>query len=533
MKTTQIIAIILISLVWAAAASALDVQLSWDPNSEADLAGYKVYYGVDGLTTTEVQDVSNQTIATIAGLDPAKNYSFAVTAYNTSSIESSYSNIVTVLESVPPSVSISSPGNNARVSDTVLISASATDNVGVDKVELLVDGVLHSTVTAEPYQFSLDTKTLLPGAYSITAKAYDAAGNIGTTTISLNVVSELTPPTVSCSVPVTGSASGSVTVSCSAADDVAVTRVEFYINNVMGAAVNTIPYQYAWDTTSIPNGQYTIAAKAFDAAGNVGVSADNIVTVFNDTSAPTVSIVLPANNDTLSGTVSISASASDNVGISKVEFYLDGILKATSNGDLYSYPLDTLTTTNGSHIISAKAYDAAGNIGVSADSIVTVFNDTSAPAVSIVLPANSGTLSGTVSISASASDNVGISKVEFYLDGILKATSNGDYYGYLLDTLTIADGTHSIAAKAYDAAGNIGQSGEILISISNVPPPVAFTITDAMLALQIAVGRTIPTDSERTLLDVAPYINGSSVPDGKINVNDVIVILAKITGKII
>ena len=440
MKTTQIIAIILISLVWAAAASALDVQLSWDPNSEADLAGYKVYYGVDGLTTTEVQDVSNQTIATIAGLDPAKNYSFAVTAYNTSSIESSYSNIVTVLESVPPSVSISSPGNNARVSDTVLISASATDNVGVDKVELLVDGVLHSTVTAEPYQFSLDTKTLLPGAYSITAKAYDAAGNIGTTTISLNVVSELTPPTVSCSVPVTGSASGSVTVSCSAADDVAVTRVEFYINNVMGAAVNTIPYQYAWDTTSIPNGQYTIAAKAFDAAGNVGVSADNIVTVFNDTSAPTVSIVLPANNDTLSGTVSISASASDNVGISKVEFYLDGILKATSNGD---------------------------------------------------------------------------------------------YYGYLLDTLTIADGTHSIAAKAYDAAGNIGQSGEILISISNVPPPVAFTITDAMLALQIAVGRTIPTDSERTLLDVAPYINGSSVPDGKINVNDVIVILAKITGKII
>ncbi|MFH1029420.1 MAG: Ig-like domain-containing protein, partial [Pseudomonadota bacterium] len=298
MKTTQIIAIILISLVWAAAASALDVQLSWDPNSEADLAGYKVYYGVDGLTTTEVQDVSNQTIATIAGLDPAKNYSFTVTAYNTSSIESSYSNIVTVLESVPPSVSISSPGNNARVSDTVLVSASATDNVGVAKVELFVNGVIHSTVTSEPYQFSMDTKSLLPGAYSITAKAYDAAGNIGTTIISLNVVSELTPPTISCSVPVAGSASGTVTISCNATDDVSVTRVEFYINNVMGAAINTVPYQYAWDTTSVPNGQYTIAAKAFDAAGNVGVSTDSIVTVFNDTSAPTVSILLPANSGT-------------------------------------------------------------------------------------------------------------------------------------------------------------------------------------------------------------------------------------------
>ncbi len=533
MKTTQIIAFILISLVWAAAASALDVQLSWDPNSETDLAGYKVYYGVDGLTTTEVQDVSNQTIATIAGLDPAKNYSFTVTAYNTSSIESSYSNIVTVLESVPPSVSISSPGNNAIVSDTVLISANAADNVGVVKVELLVNGVIHSTVTAEPYQFSLDTKSLLPGAYSITAKAYDAAGNIGTTTISLNVVSELTPPTVSCSVPVTGSASGTITVSCSAADDVAVTRVEFYINNVMGAAVNTVPYQYAWDTTSVTNGQYTIAAKAFDAAGNIGISADNIVTVFNDTSAPTVSILLPANSGTLSGTLAISASATDNVGISKVEFYLDGILKATSSGGLYGYQLDTLTITNGTHIISAKAYDDAGNIGVSADSIVTVFNDTIAPTISILLPANSGTLSGSVSIGAAATDNVGISKVEFYLDGILKATSSGGLYGYQLDTLAIPDGPHSVSARAYDAAGNIGLSGEVQISVANLPPPVSFTIADAMQALQIAVGRITPTDTEKTLLDVAPYINGNSVPDGKINVNDVIVILAKVTGKIL
>ncbi|MBI5484059.1 MAG: fibronectin type III domain-containing protein, partial [Deltaproteobacteria bacterium] len=459
MKTTQIIAMILISLVWAATASALDVQLKWDPNSEVNLAGYKVYYGVDGFAAPSVQDVSNQTVATISGLDPAKNYSFAVTAYNTSSIESSYSNIITVLESIPPSISITNPGDNAKISDTVLVSASATDNTGVVKVEFLVNGNIQSTVATAPYEFTWDTRALQPGTYSITAKAYDAAGNVGTTSISAIVASELTPPTVSCSVPVTGSASGTVMVSCSATDDVAVARVEIYVNSVMAAAFNTIPYQYAWDTISVANGQYTISARAYDTAGNIGVSADSIVNVFNDTSAPTVSIILPANSGTISGTVSISASATDNVGVSKVEIYLDGILRSTSSGEVYGYQLDTLTIANGTHSISARAYDAAGNVGVSAESIVNVFNDTSAPTVSIVLPANSGTISGTVSISASATDNVGVSKVEFYLDGILKATSSGGLYGYQLDTLTIAEGIPSISAKAYDAAGNIGLSG--------------------------------------------------------------------------
>lgn len=91
------------------------VSLSWDANTESDLAGYKVYYKADSSSlpfdgTGAVEgaspvDVYNLTAATVSGLDPRRTYYFAVTAYNTTGIESPYSNIVTVLESVTTSLS--------------------------------------------------------------------------------------------------------------------------------------------------------------------------------------------------------------------------------------------------------------------------------------------------------------------------------------------------------------------------------------------------------------------------------------------
>jgi hypothetical protein len=92
-----------------------------------------------------------------------------------------------------------------------------------------------------------------------------------------------------------------------------------------------------------------------------------------DTTLPVAAITAPAAG-TVSGTVNVTASASDNVGVTKVEFYLDGTLKSTSNGPTYTWSWDTTGTPNGSHTLAAKAYDAASNVGVSADVAVTVSN---------------------------------------------------------------------------------------------------------------------------------------------------------------
>jgi hypothetical protein len=95
-----------------------------------------------------------------------------------------------------------------------------------------------------------------------------------------------------------------------------------------------------------------------------------------DTQPPTVSVTAPASGATLTGTVSVTASASDNVGVTKVEFYLDGALKSTDTTSPYAWSFDTTTTANGSHSLTAKAYDAALNVGTSAAVPVTVSNPT-------------------------------------------------------------------------------------------------------------------------------------------------------------
>jgi len=93
-----------------------------------------------------------------------------------------------------------------------------------------------------------------------------------------------------------------------------------------------------------------------------------------DTTPPTVSITAPANGATVSGTVSVTASASDNVGVTKVELYLDGVLQSTDTTSPYAWSWDSTAAANGSHALTAKAYDAATNAATSPAVNVTVSN---------------------------------------------------------------------------------------------------------------------------------------------------------------
>jgi len=89
--------------------------------------------------------------------------------------------------------------------------------------------------------------------------------------------------------------------------------------------------------------------------------------------------------------------------------------------------------------------------------------DTTPPTVSA---AESGS-SGTITLSASASDNVGVTKVEFYIDGTLVATDTATPYSTTYDSTKLSNASHNLVAKAYDAAGNVGTSSTIAFSVSN------------------------------------------------------------------
>jgi beta-lactamase superfamily II metal-dependent hydrolase len=93
-----------------------------------------------------------------------------------------------------------------------------------------------------------------------------------------------------------------------------------------------------------------------------------------DTTPTTTSITAPLAGATVSGTTSVTATASDNVGVTKVEFYLDGSLQSTDTTSPYAWSWNTTAATNGSHSLTTKAYDAALNVGTSTAVNVTVSN---------------------------------------------------------------------------------------------------------------------------------------------------------------
>src|SRR5206468_3647533 len=91
-------------------------------------------------------------------------------------------------DTTPPSATVTSPAAGATVSGTIAVTVSASDNVGVTQVDVLVDGAVAGSDAAAPYSVSVDTTRLANGSHTLVARAADAAGNLGSSpAITVNV----------------------------------------------------------------------------------------------------------------------------------------------------------------------------------------------------------------------------------------------------------------------------------------------------------------------------------------------------------
>jgi hypothetical protein len=203
-------------------------------------------------------------------------------------------------------------------------------------------------------------------------------GSSGSFTILVqNVTPDVTPPTVQFTSPTDGATvSGVTTVQVNATDNIGVTKVEWYVNGAL-AGSGSATTSFSWDTTGSPNGGYTIEARAYDAAGNVGTSGSIAVTVNNpvqappDTVAPTVQVTSPPNGAVIAKSTTVAASASDNVAVTRLDILVDGKLYKTCSTCSTSFQWNAGKLTKGSHTLQGVAYDAAGNCTRSA--VVTVY----------------------------------------------------------------------------------------------------------------------------------------------------------------
>jgi glutamine amidotransferase PdxT len=220
----------------------------------------------------------------------------------------------------------------------------------------------------------------------------------------------------------------------------------------------------------------------------------------------------------VSGTVTVTASASDNIGVVGVQFLLDGAtLGAEDTGAPFAATWDTATSLNGSHTLTAVARDAAGNRTTSAPITVTVANstaDTTPPTVVITTPANGATVAGSVQVTADASDNVAVSGVQFYLDGVsLGAENTAAPYANTWDTNATANGAHALTAVARDAAGNSTTSVAIQVTVSNtqqVQSAPVVTITNPTSGATVSGTVNIAASvSNMSAVGVRFYVDGN------------------------
>ena len=265
--------------------------------------------------------------------------------------------------------------------------------------------------------------------------------------------------------------------------------------------VGALPATGQWVRLEIPASAVGLAGKnvtgmAFSAYNgrvtwdNTGTSSQSTPPTTGDTTAPTVLLISPAIGATVSGSsVAVSATAVDNVGVTGVQFQLDGAdLGSEDTSSPYSVTWDTSTATNGAHVLTAIARDAAGNTQTSTNVSVTVGNvvvDITAPTVSLSAPATGATVSGSsVAVSATAADNTGVAGVQFKLDGANFGSEDTTApYSVTWNTTSVANGSHSLAAVARDAAGNTKTSTNVSVTVSNTtttPPTTAGWVDDAL-----------------------------------------------------
>ncbi|MEB6420184.1 Ig-like domain-containing protein [Enterobacter hormaechei subsp. xiangfangensis] len=391
----------------------------------------------------------------------------------------------------------------------------------------------------------IDGRTLTDGDYNYQLRVIDEAGNISATTSQVVTIDTVAPD-----------ASKTIAID-SISDDTGLSSSDFItrdtsltLHGSLGATLadgeyaqisidggvtwqNVIVTGNSWyyvDGRTLGNQTYDYYVRVVDAAGNVGASAHQQVTV--DTVAPDAAITVTVdnitvdtgfdNNDfltsstsyTLNGTLGAELGAGEYVQVS-----MDGgttWVYATVSGTQWRYT-DARILADGDYRYQVRVVDQAGNVGATTTQDVTV--DTQAPQYGITIDSisedtgqsgsdfitmdTSLTINGSLG-SALASDE----RVQISLDGgntWIDATVTNQRWSYT-DTRDLTDGDYNYQVRIIDQAGNVGSTSSQVVTVDTTPPDTVGTVvsyTDGEGERQGSFGASVATD------DNSPVINGT------------------------
>jgi len=405
-----------------------------------------------------------------------------------------------------PAVAITSPISGAILSGTATITVESSDGIsGIASVALFVDGQLQTTLNQPPFNFTLDTSMLASGQHTITVRTTDGAGNQAEATVDVTV--DNTAPFVAITSPGSGAfVSGLITVSVQASDAISgVASVSLYVDGLLQTTLTQPLFNFPLNTLLFASGSHTITARGVDNPGN---QAETSIILSFDHVPPAVSITSPASGAMVSGMITVQVEASDSIsGVASVTLYVDNQPHSTLNQPPFNFTVDTSGLVPGSHTLTARAIDRAGNQGETGITIMVV----EAIRIEITAPTNGATInkSGAIVLGRiyNQSGEIGVN-----VNGSLAQVQGGDF----AVIVPLQVGQNTITATATRPDGVQGQAS-ITINTETQQEFVRLTATPTSGILDRSGFLNVTFEAEAYLVNpVSSYswdFNGDGTPE--------------------
>jgi len=476
-----------------------------DLSASAGFGVASITYAVDaGAAVTVMTD----TIAVVVEGDGIHTVTFSArdNAGNTSAIESVLVRIdlfAPTAPSAPVLIAASDTGASSSDSVTKVTAPTLTGTAEAGSAIRLFDGAtLVGTGIATGGTYTITASTLADGPHAITAQATDTAANTGPPSTATTVTLDTLAPSVT-SAPVLSTASDSGTSSSDRVTNVttpvftgtaeAGSSVDLYSTATLIGSGPTTAGGYSITSLALTSGAKTITVKATDVAGNTSVSSPSVVVTI-DVTAPTKpgTPVLTATSDTGRSSADRNTSVrtptitGTTTTATTVTLYSTvGTNPATVIGTYYaastSFSIVTTTLPDATHVITAKATDAAGNLGPVSTSITVVIDTVAPPAASAPL-----LVAGTSDTGRSSTDRI-TNNTRPVVAGtndskaIVTLFDAGTQVGVVTTTSTtysvtsslLGAGAHTLSVTSVDVAGNLGPtSATTIVTIDTTAPAV-------------------------------------------------------------
>ena len=395
-------------------------------------------------------------------------------------------------DATAPVVSIVAPAAGASIAcaDT-LVEVAASDAAGIAGVEVQVDGGAWSPAAFDAasgrWRHTWGSATAASGAHTLAARATDAScgANVGSAApVAVNVDNS----------------------GCGGGGGSAVSVAGWTLTQANATYEYTLPAGAA-----IPAGGYLIVARsaskaAFETFWGVTLGSD---VAFVD-SAGAMPVINGSETYTLRNASAvvedgptIAMGGSGGQSLRRVD-------PCGSAGSAASWTVGTTATADpgagaaagcGTGVVVNEVSDATGTGNYVYEFVELHYDasaggDTTAPQTAVTSPAAGASVSGTVSVAASATDDVGVARVELYVDGALIGSDTASPWSWSWDSTSAANGSHSLTTRAYDAAGNVGTSAAVSVTVTNGTDVSGWRIVQANASLTwyLPAGTVVPAN---------------------------------------